>query len=220
MERAAYSLGRGLPVKDAAAMGGFESPEAFARSFHRSYGITPREFERSGMAWQLFSPDGLHWNEHWDDSFSAPILRVKFETVIERTAPFRIAAIRHVGNYGALWEGWEKVPFLEGRQWITIYRDNLWTCPNKHLMRSDLGYLLKDGEKPSKPFRIIEVPGQLVVKTSRFVKRTERNEAWSYMSGAWPNSVLGWDEYADWPLPFEEVMTRPCTGLGDVKTSS
>ena len=210
MERAAYALQRGLSVRDASEMGGFDSPEAFSRAFRTAYGLTPREFARGEQTWKLPSPDGLHWNEHWDESFEAPGLRVKYETVVERGAPFRIAAIRHVRNYGSLSEAWEKIPFVPDRQWVTIYRDNLWTCPNKHLMRSDLGYVLGASEKPRATFRLIEIPGHLRVKTNRYIKRTDRNEAWSYLSGAWPDSLLSWDEYEAWPLPFEDVMTRAC----------
>lgn len=216
MERAAYALLRGLSVRDASELGGFDSPEGFARAFRREYEMTPREFATSQNAdWKLPSPDGLHWNEHWDDSFDLPTLRVKYETIIERIAPFRVAGIRHVRNYGSLNEAWETVPFIADRQWVTIYRDNLWTCPNKHLMRSDIGYILGDSEKPMAPFKLIEIPGQLTVKTKRYVKRNDRNEAWSYLSGCWPGQGLAWDEYESWPLPFEEVQTRACKGLAE-----
>lgn len=213
MERAAYALVVGLSVREASERGGFDSPEAFSRSFRRSFGVPPRDFAAAGLDWKLPSPDNLHWNEHWDDSFETGNLRVKYETVIERGSPFRVAAIRHVGNYGRLCDGWEKVPFIPDRQWVTIYLDSLWTCPDKHLMRSDLGYVLRDGEKPIAPFKVIEIPGQLTVKTKRYVKRTDRNEAWSYLSGCWPDSTLGWDEYASWPLPFDDVETRACLGF-------
>ncbi|MBI1335074.1 MAG: helix-turn-helix domain-containing protein [Armatimonadetes bacterium] len=214
LERAAYGLREGFSVQEASMLGGFGSPEAFCRAFKRTFGLPPRHFLASGLDWKLPSPDGLHWNEHWDETFEAPNLAVKYETKLERIVPFRVAAIRHVGNYAYLWEGWEKVPFEEGRTWVTIYRDNLWTCPNKNLMRAELGFLLPSSEVAPPGFETVSVPSQLAIKTKHFVERNQRNEAWSYLSGAWPNSSISWDEYAAWPLPFEKVRTRACLGLG------
>lgn len=210
MERAAYALHRGAAVHEAAERGGFHSPEAFARAFRRDYDVTPRAFAASGKSWQLPSPDGLHYNEHYDHSPETAALRVKYETAISRERPFRIAAIRHVGNYGRLCDGWEKVPFLPDRTWVTIYLDNMWTIPDKHLMRAELGYILRDNELPVAPFEVIEVPSQLTVKTTRFMLRKDRNEGWSYLSGIWPDATLSWDEYDQWPIPFDEVGTRAC----------
>jgi len=199
-------------------LGGFGSPEAFCRSFKQAFGMVPRLFQSAEVSWKLYSPDGLHWNEHWDESFDARSLGLKYETRVERTAPFRLAVIHHVGNYACLWEGWEKVPFLEGKRWITVYRDNLWTCPNKHLMRAYLGFILQPGESPPAGFKVLEVPSQLTIRTKRYVERNERNETWSFLSGAWPHSNLSWDEYESWPLPFEQVKTRACIGF--VKNAS
>lgn len=213
MERAAYGLKHGFTVREAALLGGFESPEAFCRAFRRAYDMPPRDFKKAGLDWQLFSPDGLHWNEHWDGVVDAKKLRIKYETSVERSAPFRVATIHHVGNYGALVEGWQTVPYVENRRWITVYRDNMWTCPNKDLMRSDLGFILDGEETPPAPFQIITIPGMTTVKTKRFIRRTERNEAWSYLCGLWPHSQLSWDEYESWPLPFEQVRTRACLGF-------
>ena len=120
---------------------------------------------------------------------------------------------QHVGNYSQLCDMWEKVPFVEDRRWMTVYLDNMWTCPSKHLMRAYLGYVLLPGEAPLPGFQLLEMPTMLTVKTKRFVERCERNEAWSYFSGVWPDSTWSWDEYEDWPLPFERVRTRACVGF-------
>lgn len=220
LERAAYGLKSGYSVREASMLGGFGSPEAFCRAFKQAFGIAPRCFSTSALPWKLPSPDGLHWNEHWDESFDARSLGLKYETRIERSAPFRLAVLHHVGNYATLWEGWERVPHLEGKSWVTVYRDNLWTCPNKHLMRSYLGFILPSGETAPAGFRVLDVPTQLSIKTKRFVERNERNETWSYISGTWPGSSLAWDEYESWPLPFEQVRTRACIGFRHVLDST
>jgi len=214
LERAACRIRTGESAADAAIAAGFESPEAFSRAFKRAYGLSPRKFKQTLVDWQLASPEGLHWNFQWDDTYDGGILRARFETTIDRSGPLRIAAISHVGNYGRLWEGWEKVPFVEGKSWVTVYHDSMWTCPRRDLMRAELGFILGSGAAP-KGFHVFELPSGLTVKSMRFVERKERNDAWSFLSGAWPNHQWGWDEYESWPLPFEQVRTRICMRVGD-----
>lgn len=213
LERAGYALKQGRSVQEASMLAGFGSPEAFCRSFKRAYHVVPGQFAATKADWKLPTPDGLHWNELWDETFESKKLAVKYETQLERCPPFRVAVVRHVGTYARLWEGWEKMEFIEGKRWVTIYLDNLWTCPHSDLMRSDLGFVLLPGEQPPKGYKLLEIPTQLTVKTKRYVERTERNELWSYLCGVWPNSTLSWDEYEAWPLPFEEVRTKACLGF-------
>lgn len=214
LERSACRMRAGESVSEASIAAGFESAEAFARAFKRAYGVPPREFTNGSLDWQLPSPEGLHWNHHWDDICNDAVFRTKFATTIDRGATVRIAAITHVGNYGQLSQGWEKVPYIEGKDWVTVYHDSMWTCPRRDLMRSDLGFIHPRGPAPE-GFHILELPAGLTVKSARYVERNERNDAWSYLSGSWPEHHLSWDEYESWPLPFENVRTRICMRVGD-----
>ncbi len=45
LERAAWTLACGGSVGEAAAAGGYDSPEAFARAFKRAFGVAPSRFE-------------------------------------------------------------------------------------------------------------------------------------------------------------------------------
>jgi hypothetical protein len=71
---------------------------------------------------------------------------------------------------------------------------------------------------PPKGMRRIVIPRGLYA-TSRFVERGERNDAWSAMCGRYAGGIrnrpelLAYDEYAAWPLPFEEVRTRILVGI-------
>lgn len=209
LERAAFRLKSGCTVMEAAISAGFESPESFTRSFSKHFGSSPGQFARMEKNWKIASPEGIHWNEHWDDEPYRPGLERKYETRLERSPQLRLAVVRHVGNYAKLWEGWETVPFEEGKTWFTIYYDTIWSCAHSDLMRSDLGFALPEGDPPA-GFQLVEIPPGLTIKTVRFVDRAERNEAWSYVTGCWPETSWGYDEYAAWPLPFEEVRTRVC----------
>lgn len=214
LERAAFRLLNGSSVLEASIYAGFDSPEAFTRAFKRSYGIAPSLFPSSGVDWKLPAPEWLHWNEHWDDPTDFGRLSRKYESRMERSPGVRLAVMRHVGNYGKLWLGWEKVPRIPDKTWVTIYYDSIWTCPHSDLMRSDLGFVLPSGDPPP-GFTLMEIPAGLTVKTVRYVERNERNEAWSYMTGAWPDRTWSYDVYEDWPLPFEQVRTMVCLNVGD-----
>lgn len=74
LERAAWSLGRGGSVTDAAFAAGYESVEGFSRAFARAYGHPPGSVAaRPGSHW-LPSPNGIHFHPPtslWVDSGEA-----------------------------------------------------------------------------------------------------------------------------------------------------
>src|SRR5579884_2246099 len=51
------------PPLTAAALGaGYQSPEAFTRTFARAYGLTPGRFRRNGRSYHLEAPNGIHFH--------------------------------------------------------------------------------------------------------------------------------------------------------------
>lgn len=59
LERAAWTLACGGSVGEAAAAGGYDSPEAFARAFKRAFGVAPSRFEGGFL---LPAPNGVHFH--------------------------------------------------------------------------------------------------------------------------------------------------------------
>lgn len=224
LERAAYWLrtGRGS-VLEIATESGYRSPEAFARAFRGAFGMKPTAFRRrTDISWHLESPAKLHWNEHWVDEVT-PIVESDVLYFPVRTA----IVWRVVGNYAHLSDGWARFAerfegqIPEGATFISIYLDNMWTHPNMETMRADIGWLADPMAGvvtvPKGMRRLCLAAGRYAV-SRRFVERTERNDAWSYMSGKWAvdctkNPLPSYDEYAAWPLPFEQVRTRLLVGL-------
>ena len=60
LERAAWQLGRGTSVTDAAFAAGYESVEGFSRAFARSFGRAPSE--RTDASHWLPAPNGIHFH--------------------------------------------------------------------------------------------------------------------------------------------------------------
>jgi len=59
LERAAYDLGRGTPVLEAALANGYRSGEAFARAFARAFGTPPSRYSGD---FRLPAPNGVHFH--------------------------------------------------------------------------------------------------------------------------------------------------------------
>lgn len=225
LERAAFSLRHSASsVLEIAVESGYGSPEAFARAFRRAFGVQPSEFRRRpDLAWTLPSPSNLHWNCHWGrEDFDA--LPGALESRVVDLPARRVAVWRALGNYAHLDQAWERlrVQFADdvprSGRFVTIYLDNMWTHPTLDTMRADIGWPLAEGQPPL-GMRIREIPAGKYAVTTREVARHERNDAWSYMCAKWDadrsrrRGLVSYDEYPQWPLPFERVRTRIFVGL-------
>ncbi|HZU11357.1 MAG TPA: AraC family transcriptional regulator [Chloroflexota bacterium] len=63
LERAAWQMReRGTTITAAALGAGYQSPEAFTRTFARAYGLTPGRFRRNGRSYHLEAPNGIHFH--------------------------------------------------------------------------------------------------------------------------------------------------------------
>jgi AraC-like DNA-binding protein len=74
LERAAWRLGHGASVTDAAFEAGYESVEGFSRAFSRAYGHSPGTTTREGLGHWLPAPNGIHFHPPtslWVDSQAA-----------------------------------------------------------------------------------------------------------------------------------------------------
>ena len=218
LERAAYSLRNGkAPIADVAAECGYGSPEAFARAFRTAFGLLPSAYRRSDLGWQIPSPNDLHWNA--DYASDAP---GKIATTVRLLPAREVAVWRSVGNYARLADGWIRLEVqFRGRipqkaTFVTLYLDNMWTHPVVETMRADLGWVVGPDDPVPAGMRRRILPAGRYATTCGYVSRRERNDAWSYMSGAWDGARRpSYDEYRAWPLPFESVETRIFVRLGD-----
>ena len=62
MERAAWRLGHGLSVTEAALEAGYDAIEAFSRAFTRAHGVPPSRFAAESRDFRLAAPNGIHFH--------------------------------------------------------------------------------------------------------------------------------------------------------------
>jgi AraC family transcriptional regulator len=222
LERAAYMLTNSpQSVLEISIDSGYRSPEAFSRAFRQAFGSLPSQFRNGSRDWKLDATSDLHWNADWvlPDNLDAEY------GVSVVSMPLRYACVwRAIGNYARLEQAWQRLGEAYPHSiptcatFITMYLDNMWTHPVCRTMRADIGWLCTPNDPPPSGMRRIILPGGCYA-TTRYVKRTERNDAWSYMSGRYTpmrgrrSNLSSYDEYAQWPLPFEDVQTKIYTGL-------
>lgn len=62
LERAAWRLGRGVSVTEAAAEAGYEAVEAFSRAFTRTHGAPPSTFADGAREFRVEAPNHIHFH--------------------------------------------------------------------------------------------------------------------------------------------------------------
>ncbi len=62
LERAAWRLGRGASVTDAALEAGYDAVEAFSRAFTRAHGVPPSRFADEPREFRLAAPNEIHFH--------------------------------------------------------------------------------------------------------------------------------------------------------------
>ena len=199
-------------IEEIASECGYYSSEAFTRAFKGMYGLPPSRFKDERMDWKSYSPTNLHWNEHWG-SHDPDALPGRIDMCSQSRPAMRVAVWRWVGNYSRLYEGWQQLENLLGEvprkeRFMTSYCDNMWTHPTQTTMRADIGWLIEGNERVHPEMRIVTLPQGMYEVSAHYVKRTERNDAWSYVSIKSDTAEFSFDEYPSWPLPFEKVLTR------------
>ncbi len=120
LERAASRLKLGAQsVVGIALDAGYESHEAFTRSFRAVFGVSPSEFRSSNRrAGVAAAPSGLHFADGRRVGHFKAIQPggKKMEVKIVVRAPLRVAFMRHVGPYSAVGKTWDRFLPVLGKE--------------------------------------------------------------------------------------------------------
>ncbi len=121
LERAASKLKLGsAPVTRIALEAGYESHEAFTRSFSAVFGVPPSRFRATRRVGSDRAPSGVHYHaEHNPTHFRASQPGGSMKVEIKRMPPMRVAFVRHEGPYSEVGSAWDRLlPVLGKDGWL------------------------------------------------------------------------------------------------------
>jgi AraC family transcriptional regulator len=122
LERAASQLKRGSdPVTQLALGAGYDTHEAFTRSFKTAFGIAPAHYRAAKRPPAEPGAGRVHYQQGRTlrDFRTAQTGGHKMNVQIKHLAPMRVAFIRHVGPYAAVSAAWDKLlPPLGKAGWL------------------------------------------------------------------------------------------------------
>jgi AraC family transcriptional regulator len=203
LERAASRLKlSSAPVTDLAFDAGYQSLEAFTRSFRAAFGVSPSEYRRARKPPLLPAPPtGLHYTN------GKPISRFKtlkpgdknMEVKIQHLEPIRVAFMRHVGPYSTVGATWDKfVPCLgkEGllggdTRFIGIGHDDPTVTPADKI-RYDACVSVDGTFQPTGDIGVQVIPGGDYAVTTHFGPYRKLGDTYAQLLGQWlPRSGRG-----------------------------
>jgi len=116
LERAASRLKLGsASVVDIALEAGYDSHEAFTRSFRNAFGRSPSRFRLVRRRVPPPAPSGVHYDESITMRFRTLNRGGSMKVEIKQLKPMRAAFMRHVGPYDEVGETWDRFLTLMGK---------------------------------------------------------------------------------------------------------
>ncbi len=168
LERAAGALKLGsASVTRIALDAGYDSHEAFTRSFKAAFGVSPSQFRSRTRPGPRPAPSGVHYRageppRHFRSVRHGGAMKVE----IRQVPPRRVAFVRHVGRYSEVGAAWDRLlPLLgsEGRlasdsTFIGICHDDPQITPEARI-RYDACVTVGEDFLPRGDVGVQEVPG-------------------------------------------------------------
>ncbi len=226
VERAAVKLIKTpASVSSIASEEGYANAESFTRAFRTEYGLTPRDFRKSGRDWRLPCPSNLHWHANLE---RLPLIDGgPIDVEVALMPAQRFAAYRFVGAYDNTSTGWEKLAQkLPSRPWerpgtriVTIYHDDWLRRPDAR-QRADLGFSVPSDARLPNGLHELILPRGLYIATRQFLTRAENPDIWVQLTGRWlprrgtrPVNIPAISEHEWWPLASNDVPRKAYLGL-------
>jgi AraC family transcriptional regulator len=196
LERAASRLKlSAAPITDIAFDAGYESHEAFTRSFRSVFGVAPSKFRRRKQRPHLSNaPSGLHYQAGEKSREFKPIQSAdkKMKVHIQQMKPTRVAFMRHVGPYSEVGGTWDKLLTFAGKEGL-VGGDSLFigichddpevTPPDK--IRYDACVTVDDRFAPVGDIGVQVIPGGDHAVTTHFGPYNQLGETYAKLLGQW-----------------------------------
>jgi AraC family transcriptional regulator len=197
LERAAWRLVHtSLPVTAIAFDAGYETHEAFSRTFRVSYGESPSEFRRRPRARiELAAPCGVHFT---DDRPVPPFIPrnsggITMNVEIASHPELRVAAVRHIGPYIRINEAFARLDALAvpkrlfqwpGKMMVALFHDDPDTTPADQL-RSDAGLVVPNDLTLPDGLTEQRIPASEYASTVHIGAYEQLGDTWARLMGEW-----------------------------------
>ena len=196
LERAAGQLKlSGRPVTHIALDAGYESHEAFTRSFHALFGRSPSAFRSARRTLPLpAAPSDVHYapGKPARGFKTTQPGRRPMDVSIKPMPPLRVAFMRHVGLYSTVGETWDRfLPVLgkDGRldgecMILGICHDDPEVTPPEKI-RYDAGVTVDESFVPDGEIGVQVIPGGDYAMTTHFGPYDKLGETYARLFGQW-----------------------------------
>ena len=224
LERAAGQLKQGsASVVEIALGAGYDSHEAFTRSFKTAFGAAPTQFRLARKMELAEAPSGIHFQKPITVRFRTLHRGGSMKVEIKQLQPMRVAFMRHVGPYDEVGKTWDqfltvmgKDGYLAGNPMMlgVCHDDPDVTPPAK--VRYDACLTVDEEFSPSGEIGVATVAGGAYAMTTHTGPYNEVGRTYSEFLGQWmPRSgyELGntpcFEVYVNDPesTPPEELLT-------------
>jgi AraC family transcriptional regulator len=196
LERAASQLKlSAVPVTEIAFGAGYESHEAFTRSFRVAFGLAPSQFRSSNQSkTAAAAPSGLHYRDGTAlrDFRTTRTGGQSMKVKVEHREPTRVAFMRHVGPYGEVGATWDeflpwlgKEGLLDGETlFIGICHDDPEVTPPDKI-RYDACVTVDEDFQPSGDIGVQVIPGGEYAVATHFGPYQKLGQTYNKLLGQW-----------------------------------
>ncbi len=195
IERAATRLKLGAqPVVGIALEAGYESHEAFTRSFRSVFGVSPSRFRASNRRATAAAPSGLHFADGAKIGHFKTVQPggKKMEVTIVRRGPLRVAFMRHVGRYSTVGKTWDRFLPLAGKEgllgggaeFIGLCHDDPEVTP-QHRVRYDACVSVDESFRPMGEIGVQVIAGGEYAMTTHFGPYDALGRTYTRLLGQW-----------------------------------
>lgn len=229
MERAAWRLlHTDQPIVEIAFDAGYETHEAFTRSFRRCYGAPPSGFRGQGASQvELAAACGVHF----DAGGRVPELVARdsggqsMDAEIRQIPELRAGVVEHVGPYHQIAEAFARLGAIvgsaglvgqPGAMMIALYYDDPDSTPPDEL-RSDAAIVVPEGVVLPAALREERLPAGRYACTVHVGSYAELGDVWARFMGEWlpasghrAGAGACYESYLNTPgdVPEEELRTE------------
>jgi len=194
LERAASQLKLGsASVIDIALAAGYDSHEAFTRSFKNTFGRAPSQFRSARQVELAQVPSGVHYHaEPRAMRFRTLRQGGSMQVEIKKLKPMRVAFMRHVGPYQEVGKTWEQFLTIMGKDgylggnpmMLGICHDDPEVTPPAKI-RYDACLTVDDDFQPSGEIGVQTVAGGEYAMTTHTGPYSQLGRTYSEFLGQW-----------------------------------